>query len=280
MDLALTATYFPQHNLTFAIVFGCPLVVEEEVIRRLSFAMEEASHPLLMPGIFAELERARHIQIVEATVDELEKRIFELDFQSSKMEAMAVSDSEIRNQEKRTAWLDTTYLRNALLSWNTQLAKISQHAIELKETLFRPAKATLRHADDAPALVDMSRNKFKYVDTHSAEQTQTEEWVDLEHDEIREEDLNGDQSDIAEIGIQRRPLKSQRGSDNALSQPTSESVKAQLRRGGHKIKDRIEAIIDEYDDKIRDCTMRVDGMAMATQWVRFHRNKLLSPQRD
>ena len=46
-----------------------------------------------------------------------------------------------------------------------------------------------------------------------------------------------------------------------------ESVKEQMRRAGYKIRVRIQEITDEYDNKIRDCTMRVDGMAMATQWV-------------
>jgi hypothetical protein len=41
----------------------------------------------------------------------------------------------------------------------------------------------------------------------------------------------------------------------------------QMRRTGERIKVRLAAIRDEYDEKIRDCTMRVDGMAMATQWV-------------
>ncbi len=40
-----------------------------------------------------------------------------------------------------------------------------------------------------------------------------------------------------------------------------------LRTIGDGIQDRLQAIIDEYGDKIRECKMRVDGMAMATQWV-------------
>lgn len=46
-----------------------------------------------------------------------------------------------------------------------------------------------------------------------------------------------------------------------------EDNKEMFQQTGQKIKDRIQGIIDEYDDKIRDCTMRVDGMAMATQWA-------------
>lgn len=45
------------------------------------------------------------------------------------------------------------------------------------------------------------------------------------------------------------------------------NFREKMRRIGFKIKDRVQAIVDEYDEKIRDCTMRVDGMAMATQWV-------------
>lgn len=35
---------------------------------------------------------------------------------------------------------------------------------------------------------------------------------------------------------------------------------------GEMIHNRLKAIHEEYEDKIRDCTMRLDGMAMATQW--------------
>jgi hypothetical protein len=140
-DLALTATYFPHCGLTFAVLFGCPLSIEEEVLRRLSFAMAEAAHPLLMPGIFTELERSRQVHIIEATIDELETRILQLDFQSSDMEQMPASEAETRNQEKRTAWLDTTYLRNTLISWNTQQAKICRHVDELSSKVFKPSSS-------------------------------------------------------------------------------------------------------------------------------------------
>lgn len=199
MDLALTATYFPHCGLTFAILFGCPISVEEAIIKRLELATSEAAHPLLMTGIFAELERTRHVHVVEATIDELETRIFELDVPSGDMDGIPDAETETRNQEKRSAWLDTTYLRNGLVSWNTQLAKIGRHAEELTETIFQPGHPGIESS--------------------------------------REID------------------------------PDRELIKEKMRRTGYKIKDRIQDIIDEYDDKIRDCTMRVDGMAMATQWV-------------
>ncbi|KAK4153467.1 hypothetical protein C8A00DRAFT_33833, partial [Chaetomidium leptoderma] len=39
-----------------------------------------------------------------------------------------------------------------------------------------------------------------------------------------------------------------------------------LRRTGRLIKDRLGLLVEELDDMIDDCSMRVDGMTIATQW--------------
>ncbi|CZR52311.1 uncharacterized protein PAC_02188 [Phialocephala subalpina] len=269
MDLALTATYFPHCGLTFAIVFGCPLSVEAEIIKRLSFAMAETAHPLLMPGIFAEIERTRHVHEVETTIDELETRIFELD--------MPDSEAETRNQEKRTAWLDTTYLRNALVSWNTQLVKMSEHADELAAAIYKPSKS-----DEA---ITAARTKLEHrrsgdpdsvISAKQCEPLDTlgDEWVELGGDVPLRERLVSQGKNVQEMdssedfSLRKFP---ERREDITLQQDP-EAYKYQMRRTGHKIKHRLQAISDEYDDKIRDCTMRVDGMAMATQWAHGETN--------
>lgn len=264
MDLALTATYFPHCSLTYAILFGCPLSLEEDIVKRLSFATAEAAHPLLMPGIFAEIERSRHVHVVEATIDELETRIFELDFPSDR-ESMPPSEAEKRNQEKRSAWLDTTYLRNALVSWNTQLAKMSDHTDELKATVFKPNKSeeTVRNTrnrfEDSS---NVSASEFKPSGAILSTQSELsgascEDGLDEERPTFHGDHVRGG----------REYQKASRRFKVSMIQRDPEVIKEQMRRVGNKIKDRIQVIIDEYDDKIRDCTMRVDGMAMATQWV-------------
>jgi hypothetical protein len=268
MDLALTATYFPHSGLTFAIAFGCPLSGEEEILRRLSFATAEAAHPLLMPGIFAELERNRHVPIVETTIDELETRIFELDFQSSDMEGVPASEAKKRNQAKRTAWLDTTYLRNGLVSWSTQLAKIRQHADELNETVFksRTSKVAPFHERNADMvdLSDVATREFQtreipFSDESGLSDPSSEEWVKSIGKRAEEEGPNSQENIVQETNRQHY--------DGVMVQREAELAREWLRRVGHKINGRIQGILDEYDDKIRDCTMRVEGMAMATQWV-------------
>jgi len=193
MDLALAVTHFPHKGLTFAVLFGCPIVLEEDIVRRLSFATNEASHPLLVPGILAEIERNRHIELVESTINDIELQLFNLDFQQPIEEQMLDRPTEGAEKDKdvRSNWLDTTFLRNNLMSWKTQLLKMAEHADELLEP---PDRDGFRGKDFSQGSRKMAKTSFK-------------------------------------------------------------------------IKDRILSIVEEYEDKIRECTIRVDGMAMATQWV-------------
>lgn len=216
MDMALTATHFPHRGLTFAIIFGCPLSIEAEVIQRLSKANRGSSHPLVLPGIFAEMERSRHIAVVERMIDQLESRIYELDFEGSGSSSWGAKEREQIHRDKREDFLDTSYLKNGLISWRNQLHKMAKYG-----------------------------NNF-------------------ELHKIQERDLVATPQESSEL-------------PNVLSAPNSEPSKYgaselsrnshQIRKTNRKILDRLEHIIEEYDDKIRDCTMRLDGMTMATQWV-------------
>lgn len=218
MDLAFTATFFPHCGLTFGILFGCPFSIEKQIVNRLSYATKEAGHPLLIPGIFAELERNRQVHIIESAIDEVETRILTVDSSPEEMDAMSTSMKETENRAKRAQWLDTTYLRNQLVNWNTQLKKLAGHSDELSNIDFR------QQEPDKPRSCDSGQD----------------DW-------LKNEECTG-------------------------------TSRAHLRRVGVKIRDRVQEIIDEYDAKIRDCTMRVDGMAMATQWVRYTISWALSNQ--
>lgn len=216
MDMALTATHFPHRGLTFAIIFGCPLSIEAEVIQRLSKAGRGSSHPLVLPGIFAEMERSRHIAVVEKMIDQLESRIYELDFEGSGTSSWGAKEREQIHRDKREDFLDTSYLKNGLISWRNQLHKMAKYGnnFDLQKTQERNHVATPQE----------SRNLSN--------------------------ELSMQNRDTSQYGAPKMSEKSH-----------------QLHKTNRKILDRLEHIIEEYDDKIRDCTMRLDGMAMATQWV-------------
>jgi len=271
-DLALSATYNPQSGLAFAIVYGSTFAVEQEILERLRTIGVEAAHPLLLPGIIAELELTRHTGLVDGSISEVEAKILELDVQPSNGHGHDRDEIERRNLSKRTAWLDLTYLRNSLTTWNLQLLKMAEHAGALNRNQFGVSELNdgstcstdfyqigSQHENVELVLehpTNTSNNKKEEGQSGLNERTHFPGY----HDSF--EYLSSKQSqDVETLASEESDSTITPGNDD------QDFHLEQMRIVGEKIKARITAIRDEYDAKIRDCTMRVDGMAMATQWV-------------
>lgn len=199
-------TYFPKNKLAFGILFGCTEEIERKVLNRIANIRDLAPHPLLLPGIFAELERERMAEVVESTVDEIEGAIFELD--TGKVARESAADRDYIGGERharRTVWLNTTFLRNRLQIWKTQLVKMVKHTGEL----------------------------------HNAGSCSCGEWPEV-----------GSRDGI-------RPRTSWDGSSFDST--------------GQLIEGRLRILIEEFGEMAEECTMRIDGMTIATQWVRTKR---------
>ncbi|KAF4967205.1 hypothetical protein FSARC_5212 [Fusarium sarcochroum] len=264
-DLALSATYFPHCGLTFAIMFGCSMSVEAEVLTRLGTATYETCHPLLMPGILVELERKRHIPLVEETLDELEARIQELDENPESIQGLAEKEKVARKEAKRSAWLDMLYLRNQLINWSTCLEMLYKHTNHLNRTVFRDTSV-----------------QHRYIYDHTEESSDQEEtpWdsgSDTET-ELRFKQSVYEDSLPDDIGEKASLLHPSETNSTALQlyycqQPEPLSVsKAQMRITGIKIKDRLRDVMKDYNEKTRDCTRGIEGMVMATQWAQGETN--------
>jgi hypothetical protein len=182
--------------MSFAIFYGSDPALEASLLDRLQHVTMEARHPLLLPGIFAEMELERHKRSTDASISDLEVMLHELDTTIDNANIYSRDEIERRNTAKRDAWLDMTYLRNSIITWKVQLERMSENIEEL----------------------------------------------------TREDVIQETCSD----GLQK---------SHSMREITM------------KIKTRLMAICDEYDEKIRDCTMRLDGMAIATQWVCSHHSR-------
>ncbi|KAI2613200.1 uncharacterized protein GGS25DRAFT_478935 [Hypoxylon fragiforme] len=68
-DLALSVTYIPGTSSTFAVIYGCNEHQKQEVEKRIRLAEDKTKYPLLIIGIFAELERERLVENAEGLVD-------------------------------------------------------------------------------------------------------------------------------------------------------------------------------------------------------------------
>ncbi|KAK5656070.1 hypothetical protein OQA88_5209 [Cercophora sp. LCS_1] len=124
-DLALCVTHFPQRKLTLAILFGASEEDESRVLARLKRAGADAAHPMLLPGILAELERVRQMRKVDEMIEEIEEQISRLD-----SDTLAGQTKAQRNQQKTKAWLDTAYSKNLLLANAEVLTSMRAHLDE------------------------------------------------------------------------------------------------------------------------------------------------------
>ncbi|KAJ0124309.1 hypothetical protein J7T55_005647 [Diaporthe amygdali] len=212
-DLALTATYFHRGQLTYGILLGCTADVERRVLNRVSLAKEQGFHPLLLAGIFSEIERERLIEVVDTTIDRIEGAIFDLDSRGSVLDepeappALLPEDDGLQHPdgeryERRTAWLNTTFLQNRLNIWKRQVLKMIEHVDEL---CAEPA---------------------------------------------------------TDCGGSSPPLREAQCALGAVT-----DADRSFTRTSCLIKERLQSLVEELDEKIEDCNMRVEGMAMATQWA-------------
>jgi hypothetical protein len=272
--MALSATHYPESGLTFGIMYGSTFTIEKTILEKLQSISFEAAHPLLLPGIFAELELSRHTRLVENSVNEVETKIFELNFQSGNVREYSRTEVEKRNIAKRTAWLDLTYLRNSITTWSTQLLKLAEHAHTLNRELYTIAETA------TPFAADVTHSHSGYARVGMQVDHATAPLEIGRTSRLLERGNSKECSDLQHSSPDRmsRPLKRPQSLDIVstnkdyiditLDCKDPNSVKEQMQKTGDKIKSRLAAIRDEYDEKTRDCTMRVDGMAMATQWVR------------
>ncbi|KAH3938453.1 hypothetical protein HBH53_257690 [Parastagonospora nodorum] len=256
-DLALSATHHVQHGLTCAIIYGTAIDIERDILERLQNVRQEAAHPLLVVGIIAELELIRHTGLVDSMINEVEEKIHELDSRSSKRRDHRQIDVEGRNQSKRDVWLNLSYLRNSIITWKTQLLKVIEHAEPLNNNPPASASVASNFSHDLQCV------RAAYGQEHDQQEDATTNKTSEEFPRLGRR-LSGLKCDNA-----HRPCHIQDSKDSDLNKDYVEDglTRSRHKRGvGEKIRSRIFAIIDNYDEKIRDCNMRVDGIAMATQW--------------
>lgn len=241
-DMALSSSYLRSSGITCAVMYGCTQSIEQSIMRRLDGIRHRACHPMIMPGIFAEMELLRHVGLVEATIVDIETKIFRLDFEANGIEAMDRKEMNKRNIQKREAWLDASYLKTSLVTWNVQIAKMASHAEEFNSDL-RSIQRRLEAKEDQ----DVSGNT-----SMSSSQTWT-----------KDNESDGEESYLCGDGAQKLANDSPDSTG-----PKDLWIQNNVADAAGKIERRLAIIHDEYEEKIRDCTMRIDGMAMATQWVR------------
>ncbi|KAK2016243.1 hypothetical protein LZ32DRAFT_601806 [Colletotrichum eremochloae] len=154
-DIALSATSFVECGTTYAVMYGCKAQTIDLVSRILRKFQDQALHPLLIPMVFAELERKRLFGMLDRKQTSLQQRILDLEnklrgeTQSGILEnaknAQSAENADItaqtRDCESTKLWIDVSSLKNGLESLKDQLVKMAEHSEELAATVFKPPPA-------------------------------------------------------------------------------------------------------------------------------------------
>ncbi|KAK7926923.1 hypothetical protein PG985_003921 [Apiospora marii] len=69
-DMALSCSFLSGQGLTLAVVFGCKEGKKQQLITKLKRIDPRHSHPMLIAGVFFELERARLEECVDQLIDD------------------------------------------------------------------------------------------------------------------------------------------------------------------------------------------------------------------
>ena len=122
---------------TKVVVFGVCGVDENEFLLRLKSAENAIKHPMIFPGLFAELQRKRHTALVTSSVTALLQNMLRLEGSSSAGNQRIGHASDLLEM-----WIDITYLSSSLETWKAQLTKMVSHIDELNSAMF-PGNAQL-----------------------------------------------------------------------------------------------------------------------------------------
>ncbi|KAK4464070.1 hypothetical protein QBC42DRAFT_337177 [Cladorrhinum samala] len=130
-DLAISAVFYPETGFTGAVVFGCSNSVVNEIAGRIENSEDAWTHPMLIMGILAEIERERHLKLVQDLLFNLLQRVRSLSY------AGTVSTTSMLTKEDYSIdlWIRVNQLRIQLRTWKKQLSKMQDHILELEKML-------------------------------------------------------------------------------------------------------------------------------------------------
>lgn len=161
-----------------------------EIAGRIENSEDAWTHPMLIMGILAEIERERHLKLVQDPLFSLLQRVRSLSYAGT----VSTTSKLTKEDYSIDLWIRVNQLRIQLRTWKKQLGKMQDHILELERII----------KEDPRYRTDEGRS-----------------W----------------RSRAIETG-----------------------------RRAHK---RLAEILSEYEEKVQECSMVIDGMTLSAQLVCF-----------
>lgn len=144
-DIILSSTCFTDTPVTFAVMYGCTDKVMRDTKMWLERCKGSASHPLVLPMLFAEHERKRLFDAIDEKSTNLEERILELEKRVKKDTKEEVEENGEKGQKRQPMtqrdceaidlWRSMSSLKNGLESLHTELGSMREHLHAMPKSL-------------------------------------------------------------------------------------------------------------------------------------------------
>ncbi|KAL7905496.1 hypothetical protein GGI35DRAFT_483614 [Trichoderma velutinum] len=259
-DMALSVTFFPETLTTNAIWFGCNLIersisgynMTDSVIitSRLREFDGEVFHPMMLPTIFAEFERDRHINLVRKSHTQFVQKMIDIESRNDSFYGIQQIRRDIRQSMEKESPLPSrtssffTGMKGrvgSFLSGKTISTSSTFNSSVGSETLQTLRNEEDEEDDETCAMLWIKISHLK----NGLENWKTQLRKMFDHtQELEDMDFGMSRNIPTEIWTNRRDG---------------------LKECGNRIRERLRDLIDEYDDFIRECDHIMAGMSLATQ---------------
>jgi len=242
-NIAMSVTCFPQASLTFAMLYGCTKDVVEDVSEFLEMSKKWGTahhHPLILPMIFAELERRRLLEQLGLRQGQLSQRIMDLKNQLRE-EHTDVMDNDVDGL--RTKLNNASNGQGWFVFWRGSMnSRRRSHSSDSD----KPTSFGVNECEAAEVWIQVSKLK------------------------------NGLQSFRAQL---KGLLEHSKELSKTLlaSQPQASGgayISSEMAKTGQRAEARIERMVTELECEIRNSESILNGMVMATQVVSVGHQRL------
>ncbi|KAF5578407.1 hypothetical protein FPANT_10015 [Fusarium pseudoanthophilum] len=248
-DMALSVTFFPGTLTTNAVWYGCDLskrkfhgdlISDSELIcGQLENFDGDVLHPMILPVVFAGFERERHIGTVRKCLTQFVQRIHDL--ASPDLQALDKGESSSNNKESKSRYGLPLAKQGCLASYFRLVSSLI-HSKAAKTVPPPKTNSHQREEEQEPAVLLWQKISFLRIGLQNW-QTQLGKMIDQIH-----------QLNDTDYGVQL-----------ADKDPKNQSRSICLREVGDRLETRIQDLVEEYDEYIRQCTHIMDGLTLATQ---------------
>ncbi|TFB06272.1 hypothetical protein CCMA1212_001486 [Trichoderma ghanense] len=259
-DMALSVTFFPKFMTTNAIWFGCNLeqrfihghkLTDSSIITsKLREFDGQVFHPMMLPTIFAEFERDRHIGLVRKSNTQFVQRMIDIESRNDWFYGIQQIRGDVRQsleKESPSSTRQSSFFNGmkgrveSFLSGKTVSTASTFNTTTTSETLRNEDGSMDEEEEETCAMLWIKISHLK----NGLENWKTQLRKMVEHTRELEDMKFGINPDMQTDGwIPRR---------NAFKEC------------GTRLRERLQDLMDEYDDFIRDCDHIMAGMSLATQ---------------